>query len=78
LRIGVFLTCWKSFSSVLKEAGVELTSENQEKIDKIIHKYIGEQSSYGHCSPDWKKANKEIKANPEMRNELVSKIKAIR
>jgi len=71
------LTCWKSFNVVLKEAGVQLTSENQEKIDKIIHKYIGEQSSYGHCSPDWKKASKEIKANPEMKNELVSKLKAM-
>ena len=55
---------------------MQINEENQEKIDKIIHKYIGEQSSYGHCSPDWKKASKEIKANPDMKNELISKLKA--
>ena len=75
-RIGVFLTCWKWFNSVLKEANIQTSEENQEKIDKIIHKYIGEQSSYGRCSADWKKASKEIKANPEMKNELISKLKA--
>ncbi len=57
---------------------MQLTSDNQEKVDKIIHKYIGDQSSYGHCSPDWKKASKEIKSNSEMRNELVSKLKAMK
>jgi ABC-type iron transport system FetAB ATPase subunit len=60
----------------LKEADVQLEAHNQEKIDKIIHKYIGEQSSYGRCSADWKKASKEIKANPEMKNDLISKLKA--
>jgi hypothetical protein len=75
-RIGVFLTCWKWFSSVLKEADVQLEAHNQEKIDKVIHQYIGEQSSYGRCSADWKKASKEIKANPEMKKELISKLKA--
>jgi len=74
-RIGVFLTCWKWFNVVLKEANIPLTEENQEKIDKIIHKYIGEQSMLGRCSADWKKASKEIKANPEMKNELISKLK---
>jgi hypothetical protein len=60
----------------LKEADVQLEAHNQEKIDKIIHNYIGEQSSYGRCSADWKKASKEIKANPEMKKELISKLKA--
>jgi len=74
-RIGVFLTCWKWFNVVLKEANIPVTEENQERIDKVIHKYIGEQSSYGHCSADWKKASKEIKSNPELKNNLVLKLK---
>ena len=72
------MTCWKWFGSVLKEAGVEASDKNKEKIDSAIHKYIGEQSSYGHCSADWKKARKEISANEEMRKELIGKLKAIK
>jgi hypothetical protein len=71
------LTCWKWFNAVLKEANVEVTEENHEKIDKFIHNFIGEQSSYGRCSADWKKATKEIKANPELKKELVLKLKAL-
>jgi hypothetical protein len=72
------LTCWKWFNGILKEADLQLTDENHEKIDKFIHKYIGEQSRFGRCSPDWKKASREIKANPEMKNELILKLKALK
>jgi len=71
------LTCWKWFSGVLKEANIQVNAENQDKIDKFIHKYIGDQSSYGRCSADWKKASKEIKANPELKKDLISKLKAL-
>jgi hypothetical protein len=72
-----FLGCWKWFNGVLKEAEVNVTDENKGKIDEVIHKYIGEQSSYGRCSADWRKARKEINASPEMRNELIEKLKAL-
>ncbi len=71
------MTCWKWFDSVLKEAGVKVTDKNSEKIDAAIHRYIGEQSSYGHCSADWKKARKEIEANKKMKGELILKLKAL-
>ena len=61
----------------MKEAGVKVTDENEEKVDEIIHKYIGEQSSYGHCSADWRKARKEIQGNEQMRQELVEKLRAL-
>jgi hypothetical protein len=61
----------------LKEANVQVSSENQEKIDKFIHQFIGEQSSYGRCSPEWKKASKEIKANPELKKDLIKKLKTL-
>ena len=61
----------------MKEANVQVTEENQEKIDKFIHKYIGDQSSYGRCSADWKKASKEIKVNPELKKELILKLKTL-
>jgi hypothetical protein len=72
-----FLGCWKWFNGVLKEAEVQLTDANKDKIDEVIHKYISEQSSYGRCSADWRKARKEINASPEMRSELIEKLKAL-
>jgi hypothetical protein len=71
------LGCWKWFDSVLKEAEVKVTDTNKGKIDGIIHKYIGEQSSYGRCSADWRKARTEINESPEMRKELIEKLKAL-
>ena len=59
--------CWKWFNGVLKEAEVKVTDANKGKIDGVIHKYIGEQSSYGRCSADWRKARKEINESPEIR-----------
>jgi len=56
---------------------VNVTDENKIKIDEVIHKYIGEQSSYGRCSADWKKARKEIKESPEMKQELITQLKAL-
>jgi capsid portal protein len=73
----VFLSCWKWFNGVLKEAEVNVTDKNKEKIDGVIHKYIGEQSSYGRCSADWKKARKEIQESPEMRKELIEKLNTL-
>ncbi len=72
-----FLGCWKWFNGVLKEAKVNVTDKNKGKIDEVIHKYIGEQSSYGRCSADWRKARKEINASPEMKKELIEKLKAL-
>ncbi len=69
--------CWKWFNGVLKEAEVNVTDANKSEIDDVIHKYIGEQSSYGRCSADWRKARKEIKESPEMRSELIQKLKAL-
>jgi hypothetical protein len=76
-RMVNFLGCWKWFNGVLKDAQVEVTDENKDKIDQVIHKYIGEQSSLGRCSADWRKARKQIKESPEMKQELISQLKAL-
>jgi hypothetical protein len=73
----IFLGCWKWFNGVLKEANLEVTDANRQQIDNVIHKYIGEQSSYGRCSADWKKARKEINESPEMKQELIAKLKTL-
>ena len=69
--------CWKWFDGVLKEAAVKVTDANKGEVDEVIHKYIGEQSSYGRCSADWKKARREIQESPEMRKELIAKLKML-
>ena len=71
------LACWKWFNSVLKEAGVEVNDKNRNKVDEVIHKYIGEQASYGRCSSDWKTARKEIQADEKMRLELVERLRSL-
>ena len=73
----MFLTCWKWFGGVLKEANVQVTDANKEQVDEFIHKYIGEKSKMGQCSPDWKKARSEINADPKMKQELIEKLKAL-
>ena len=68
------MACWKWFNQILKEAGVEVTEENREKVDEVIHQYIGKQSGYGRCSADWRKARKEIQVDEAMRQELIDKL----
>jgi predicted Fe-Mo cluster-binding NifX family protein len=69
------MACWKWFNSILKEAGIEVTDKNKEKIDRVIHQYISEQASYGRCSPVWSKARKEIQTNEKMKKELIQKLR---
>lgn len=69
--------CWRWFNSILEEAGVEVTEEKRDKVDEVIHQYIGEKSRYGRCSADWRKARKEIKADEEMRRELIERLRGI-
>ncbi len=52
--------CWKWFGKVLDEAGLEVTEENADAIEEVIHEYIGKQSKYGRCSANWRKARKEV------------------
>ena len=67
--------CWRWFNNILKEAGIEVTDKNREKVDEVIHKYIDEKISYGQCSPVWSKARKEVQANEKMRKELIGRLK---
>jgi predicted Fe-Mo cluster-binding NifX family protein len=71
------LACWKWFNDVLKEAGIKVTDSNKGKVDGVIHKYIGQQSSYGNCSADWRKARTQIQGNEKMKKELIAKLKAL-
>lgn len=69
--------CWKWFNGVLKEANVTVSDKNEAKIEETIHKYIGEKSSLGKCSADWKKARVQIQESPEMKAELIAELKKL-
>lgn len=62
----------------MKEVGLELNETNKEKIDSMIHKFIGEQSTYGRCSSDWKKARKQIISDEKMKKELLSQLRTLK
>jgi hypothetical protein len=62
---------------MLTEANITVTNENKGQIDDFIHKYIGEKSRLDQCSADWKKARAEIKEDPKMKQELLTKLKAL-
>jgi molecular chaperone GrpE (heat shock protein) len=68
--------CWRWFKGILKEAGVEVTEENKEKIDEVIHEVIGETSKYERCSADWKKVSREIKADENAKKKLIETVQA--
>ena len=66
--------CWRWFKGVLKEAGIEVTDENREKIEEVIHEVIGKTSKYERCSSDWRKAGKTLKADDNEKRKLLEKL----
>jgi predicted Fe-Mo cluster-binding NifX family protein len=69
--------CWKWFNGALKEAGIKVTDENREKVDEVIHEFIGKTSKYEHCSSDWTKAAKKIKADEKEGKKLIERLRTI-
>lgn len=68
--------CWRWFKGILEEAGVEVTDENREKIEEVIHEVVGETSKYERCSADWRKVGKEMKADENRKKKLIEKVQA--
>ena len=56
---------------------MQANDKNKEKIDEVIHKYIGQQSAMGKCSADWRKAKKQIEADAKMKKELIAKLQTL-
>jgi hypothetical protein len=68
--------CWRWFKGILKEADIEVTDENREKIDEVIHEAIGKTSMYERCSGDWRKVGKLVKADESEKKKLIKKLQA--
>ncbi len=54
-----------------------VSDTNNAIVEDLFHKYVGEKASAGKYSAAWKKARGQIQESPEMRAELVAKLKTL-
>jgi hypothetical protein len=69
------MPCWKWFNVMLEEAGVEVTEENKDRVDAVIHEYVNARSAVGLCSVVMREASGQIAGDKTMRQELIEKIR---
>lgn len=67
----VHVTCYfRHLQHIFKKVGIEVTSENKQEIDKIIHSIV--RVDYKNCPATWKEVKKRIAEDEE---NFVSKLK---
>jgi molecular chaperone GrpE (heat shock protein) len=65
------LTCYfRHLKQVFRKAGIEVTSENRQEIDRVIHGIVGVE--YKNCPTAWKEVKKRIAEDKE---DFVSELK---
>ena len=65
------MTCYfRHMQQIFKKAGIEVTSENKQEIDKIIHDIVGVE--YKNCPAAWREVKKSI---AEDEGAFISKLK---
>ena len=53
------VTCYfRHLTELLKKAGIEVTPQNRQEIDRIIHSIVG--VNYKDCPATWKQVKKSI------------------
>jgi hypothetical protein len=59
------MTCYfRHLQQIFKKAGIEVTSENKQEIDKIIRNIVG--VDYKNCPVAWREAKKRIAEDEEV------------
>lgn len=68
------MTCYfRHLKTIFEKAGITITKENKQDIDKVIHSIVGVE--YKNCPATWKEVKKRIAENEEnFVNMLKSKI----
>jgi len=65
------MTCYfRHLQRIFKKAGIEVTSENREDVDRLIHSIIGVE--YKNCPAAWREVKNRIAEDEEG---FVSKLK---
>jgi ribosomal protein L17 len=58
------VTCYfRHLQAIFEKAGIEVTKENKQELDKIIHKIISVK--YKDCPNTWREVKKRIAADQE-------------
>jgi ATP-dependent Zn protease len=58
------VTCYfRHLNEVFKKAGITVTKENRQEIDKAIHKIVGVE--YKRCPAAWKEVKKRLAEDEE-------------
>jgi hypothetical protein len=58
------MTCYfRHLQQIFKKAGIEVTNENKQEIDKIIHDIVAVR--YKNCPSAWKEVKKRIAEDEE-------------
>jgi hypothetical protein len=53
------MTCYlRHLEPILKKSGIDVTSENRQEIDRIIHNIVG--VNYKNCPAAWKQVKSRI------------------
>jgi hypothetical protein len=67
------MTCYfRHLQQIFKKAGIEVTSENKQEIDKIIHTIVG--VDYKNCPVAWREVKRRI---TEDEGGFISKLKEV-
>jgi hypothetical protein len=68
------MTCYfRHLNEIFEKAGVTLTKENKQNVDRAIHSILGVE--YKNCSATWKEVKKRITEDEEsFVNTLKSKL----
>jgi alkyl hydroperoxide reductase subunit AhpC len=65
------MTCYfRHLQEIFKKAGIEVTGENKQEIDRIIHAVVG--VDYKNCPAAWREVKKRIAEDEEG---FISKLK---
>lgn len=68
------MSCYfRHMGSVFKAAGIEVTPDNKQEVDRAVHRIAG--VPYKDCPRAWSKVKEMIKEEPR-RQELVEKLRA--
>lgn len=65
------MTCYfRHLKAIFEKAGIQVTSENKQDIDRIIHEIVAVK--YKDCSDTWQKVKRRLAENEE---EFTSRLK---
>jgi hypothetical protein len=68
------MSCYfRHIKDILNEAGVEVTSSNKKRIDRVIHELAG--VPYKDCPATWRNLKEQIVGDERKRKDLVEKLK---